>query len=73
MANCENLLGCPFFNDVISNMPSTAQYLKNTYCTDKPHMCARYMVCKTLGKDQVPLDLFPDERSMAERIIKLHK
>lgn len=73
MANCENLLGCPFFNDAIPNMPITAQYLKNTYCTEHPDMCARYIVCTALGKDQVPLDLFPEELSKAETIIKLRK
>jgi hypothetical protein len=73
MADCENLLGCPFFNDAIPHMPLTAQYLKSTYCTDKPHMCARYMVCKALGKDQVPLDLFPEEITKAEIIIRLRK
>jgi len=73
MANCENLLGCPFFNDAIPNMPITEQYLKNTYCNDQPHMCARYIVCKALGKEQVPLDLFPDELAKAEKIIKLRQ
>lgn len=73
MANCENLLGCPFFNDAIPNMPITEHHLKTTYCTDKPETCARYIVCKALGKEQVPLDLFPDELTRAERIIKLRK
>jgi len=73
MATCENLLGCPFFNDAIPNMPITEQHLKSIYCTDQPEMCARYIICKALGKDQVPIDLFPDEVPRAERIIKLRK
>lgn len=73
MAKCENLPGCAFFNDAIPNMPITAQYLKNTYCTDKPHTCARYIVCKALGKDHVPLNLFPEELTRAETIIKFRK
>jgi len=54
-------------------MPITEQHLKDIYCTDLPHTCARYIVCKALGKDQVPLDLFPDELTRAERIIKLRR
>jgi len=73
MADCENLSGCPFFNDAIPNMPITEQHLKSIYCTDQPQTCARYIVGKALGKEQVPLDLFPDELSRAERIIKLRK
>lgn len=73
MADCENLPGCPFFNDAIPNMPITEQHLKTTYCTDQPHMCARYIVAKALGKEQVPLDLFPDELTRAQRIIELRK
>ncbi len=73
MAHCENLPGCPFFHDAIPNMPITAQYLKDTYCTDQPQLCARYLVAKALGKEQVPLYLFPDELTKAERIIKLHQ
>lgn len=73
MANCENLPGCPFFNDAIPNMPITAQHLKDIYCTDKPERCARYIVCKALGKAQVPLYLFPEELAKAETIIKLRR
>jgi hypothetical protein len=71
MANCENLSGCPFFNNVIPNMPITAQYLKKTYCTGDPLQCARYVICKALGKDKVPLELFPEELDKARRIIQM--
>jgi hypothetical protein len=73
MADCEHLLGCPFFNDVIPNMPVTAQHLKDIYCTARPDTCARYIVRQALGKDQVPLDLFPEELTKAVTIIKLRK
>ena len=73
MSDCENLLGCPFFNDAIPHMPITAHYLKSIYCMDKPQTCARYIVRQALGKDQVPLDLFPEELTKAEMIIKLRK
>lgn len=73
MADCENLAGCPFFNNIIPNMPITAQYLKNTYCHGDSCQCARYMVCKALGKNKVPLELFPEESARAERIIAMYK
>jgi len=73
MADCENLAGCPFFHNIIPNMPITAQYLKNTYCHGDPQQCARYIVGKALGKDKVPLELFPEENARAERLIAMHR
>ena len=52
-------------------MPITAQYLKKTYCTGDPLQCARYVICKALGKDKVPLELFPEELDKARRIIQM--
>ena len=69
MANCECLAGCLFFNDKMANMPVTAQITKERYCLQDNSHCARYMVFKTLGRERVPADLFPNEVYLAERLV----
>ena len=69
MADCELINGCIFFNDKMQNMPATAEMLKNKFCRDQSNQCARYMVFKTLGREQVPADLFPQQQDRAEEIL----
>ena len=69
MANCECLEGCPFFNDRMEKMPSTANIIKKTFCLGTYEGCARYMVFKAKGKPAVPLDLFPNDTKRAESIL----
>lgn len=67
--SCELLETCIFFNDKMSFMPKTAEMLKQKYCKDAHHSCARYMVFSALGRPKVPADLYPDETEKARRII----
>lgn len=69
MAECEVLNTCPFFNDKMTEMPATANALKNRYCKGDNSKCARYMVLKALGKAKVPADLSPDKFEKAREII----
>ena len=69
MPNCEMLEKCIFFNDKMSNMPSTANVIKLKYCNDDSTACARYMVCKALGREKVPPDLFPNQVDQARQVI----
>jgi hypothetical protein len=69
MSNCECLAGCPFFNDVMTDMPSTAERLKKKYCLGDNTSCARYMVFKALGKEHVPSTLFPMQKDRAVELI----
>ncbi len=69
MADCECLAKCPFFNDKMANMPSMAEMMKNRYCRDEYHTCARYRVFKALGREAVPLDLFPNQPENAEVLL----
>jgi hypothetical protein len=68
-AECQYLSACPFFNEKLPNMPSMTAYLKSAYCRREYEECARYMVRQALGKDKVPIDLFPDETNLAVRLI----
>lgn len=70
MAACELLPTCLFFNDRMAKMPHSAAHIKKIYCHSDNSKCARYVVYKALGRDRVPVDLFPNELLRAERIIK---
>jgi hypothetical protein len=69
MADCELLEGCVFFNDKMANMPATAELYKDQYCRENNLECARYVVFKALGREKVPLDLFPNMKDRAQEII----
>ncbi|MCM2358763.1 MAG: hypothetical protein NDI77_11485 [Geobacteraceae bacterium] len=69
MSDCELLEKCIFFNDKMANMPATAQVIKIKYCTGDSLGCARYVVCKALGREKVPADLFPNQLEKANEVI----
>ncbi|NWF75336.1 MAG: hypothetical protein HXY53_01955 [Nitrospirae bacterium] len=71
--DCECLKNCPFFNDKMANMPATAQMYKKRYCLDNNSECARYIVFKTLGRDKVPIDLFPNDLKKAKNLITVNQ
>lgn len=68
MADCELVSGCIFFNDMMSNMPSTSSVFKLMYCNDNFTGCARYVVRSEMGKEAVPADLFPNQIDRAHLI-----
>lgn len=69
MADCVCLSGCIFFNDKMQNMPSMAHIYKDRYCRGDNTECARYMVFKALGRENVPADLYPNDVARARDII----
>jgi len=69
MAECPLLPTCPFFNDMMANMPAMSEGMKKTFCRQAFLECARYMTCTTLGREQVPADMFPNEPDRARDII----
>lgn len=68
MANCECLETCPFFNDRMAEKPAMAQVYKNKYCLGDKTNCARYYVRGKLGKDKVPIDLYPNQMDKAKLV-----
>ncbi|SFM00831.1 hypothetical protein SAMN05421830_11173 [Desulfomicrobium norvegicum] len=70
MPDCELTTKCLFFNDKMANMPSTASMMKRKYCQGDFEQCARYIVCKALGRDKVPADLTPSQVDKAKQIIR---
>ena len=69
MPDCVCLSGCPFFHDRMANMPGMAEMLKTKYCKSEYENCARYMVFSALGKDAVPMDMFPNQQDRAQEMI----
>ncbi|MBN1250731.1 MAG: hypothetical protein JXR51_10480 [Bacteroidales bacterium] len=71
MANCICLPKCPFFNDKMANMPSMSNLIKTKYCQGESSECARYIVYKAIGSENVPSDLFPNQVDRAKEILNL--
>ncbi len=70
MEECPSLSACPFFNDKMANMPTKSIMIKKKYCLNDNTQCARYIVASRLGKEKVPLDLYPEELDRAEEILQ---
>ena len=69
MPDCECINACPFFNDKMASMSAIADMMKRKYCQGDNSACARYMVRRTLGKEKVPTDLFPNQVDRARQMV----
>jgi hypothetical protein len=56
----------------MAGMPSTAEIFKLRYCRGDSATCARYMVYRKLGRENVPANLFPNETHKAEELLGTH-
>ena len=71
MAECECLPRCPFFNDkMLEILPAMVEIYKQKYCHEDNALCARFMVFKVLGRERVPVDLYPNQVERAKQILK---
>lgn len=70
MAECELLATCTFFAEKLGSSPATAGLMKDRYCLGDSAQCARHKVSKAIGRDKVPVDLFPNQNDRAEMIIQ---
>lgn len=68
MADCEFLKGRPFFNDMSVESGLGAMYKKKS-CQSDNTKCARYMVVQALGREKVPINLYPNMVDRANQII----
>jgi len=75
MSDCEYLKNCSsdFFNRTLIAAPGIAKLYKNRYCFTDKTLCARYIVCKKLGIENVPDTLFPNQPENAQKIIEEQK
>lgn len=70
MENCELLEGCLFFRDKMPMEYGLGALYKKKYCLDDNTNCARYMVAKALGREKVPVDLYPNMPDRAKELIE---
>ncbi|HHW28039.1 MAG TPA: hypothetical protein GXX21_00580 [Syntrophomonadaceae bacterium] len=70
---CENLKKCPFYNDKMDIESGLGQLYKRRYCEGDKTQCARYKVFQTLGREFVPVDLYPNMHERAKKIIEQNK
>ena len=69
MAECKFLRGCPFFNDKMPIDSAMGKIYKNKYCLGEYNICARYKIATQLGKEKVPVNLYPNMFDRAEEIL----
>ena len=71
MPNCECLSDCPYFQtNMLREVEAIAEMRRRKYCRGDYTMCARYMVFKALGRENVPQDLLPSEVQRAKELIE---
>ncbi len=69
MPKCELLETCKFYNDKAEEYPAGVVSMRKRYCQKDNSCCARYLVFKLLGREKVPIDLFPNDSKRAELIV----
>jgi hypothetical protein len=60
---------CPFFNGGMDIDESSGILYKLRYCRGNKDACARYVVHKSMGEENVPSDLYPNMIERAKDII----
>lgn len=68
--DCPSLATCLFFNDKMAELSALADMMKKKYCRTDQSQCARAIVSKSLGKDKVPTDMFPNQVERAMAMVK---
>jgi hypothetical protein len=69
MPDCKLIEKCIFFNDKMADMPSMAHLFKDRFCHADFEGCARFTVFQALGRENVPVDLYPNDMPRAQSIL----
>ena len=67
--NCPCLPRCPFFEDTVGAMPATAKMYRDRYCLAIYTRCARFLVFRKAGRENVPRNLHPNQVRRAQYLI----
>lgn len=70
---CERLSTCPFYNDKMDIESGLGKMYKKRYCEGDQAQCARYKIAAAIGKEFVPIDIYPNMIDRADKIIEEHK
>jgi hypothetical protein len=68
--DCENLSGCPFYKNKMPVDKGLGELQKMKYCEENKALCARYKVASSIGKENVPFDLYPHMVVRANKVIE---
>jgi hypothetical protein len=60
MGACELRTSCFFFNKTADDRPQPADNVRDRYCNGEYGKCARFIISKSRGSDNVPDTLSPD-------------
>lgn len=69
MNECERMDRCRYFIEHLKDLEAIQEMWKRKFCQGDKNQCARYMVLKALGPDQVPDYLVPTQVDIAKEII----
>jgi hypothetical protein len=61
MRECVLLDSCWFYNELLPQYPSEYDHMKKDYCMNCYFECARYQLSRMLGRDKIPVGLFPND------------
>ncbi|MGV1097932.1 hypothetical protein ACUUL3_00785 [Thiovibrio sp. JS02] len=64
MQRCEHLAGCFFLDSLVEEDSELASFFRTLYCLADFSRCARYEAAMDLGREQVPADIFPNEKEL---------
>ncbi|HIJ78551.1 MAG: hypothetical protein OEY01_05435 [Desulfobulbaceae bacterium] len=70
MNECERMDRCRYFLEHLKELEAVQEMWKRKFCKGDKNQCARYMVLKELGVDQVPDYLVPTQVDKAKEILK---
>ncbi|MBN1672546.1 MAG: hypothetical protein JXR37_16010 [Kiritimatiellae bacterium] len=69
MARCEIWENCMFHNNKMPCDASLGAIYRRHYCNGDFANCARFMVFRALGRQMVPINLYPNQQDRAREII----
>jgi hypothetical protein len=69
MTDCPLLTGCLFFNDKMPDTSGLGAMYKKKYCQGDNSQCDMHMIVKSVGREKVPTNLYPNMLDRAQTII----
>lgn len=67
---CELRMTCPLFNEHMQATPSARAMYRVRYCNGDHAACARYVVYLSLGRENIPGDLYPNDHLRAMDLVR---
>ena len=67
---CDKFETCKMFSEYLSQTSSLVSSFQQKFCRVNNTECARYILLEKVGSKEIPIDLFPNERSRALSILK---